>query len=149
MSTAMKTALSLVLTLLPACSLGGGQRNDSGTVHATAPVAERELTSAAELEGVWRSIETAGVLDEVGRAYLYAFRAGGQYSAAILVDAEGGYEWITVGGAYHFAEGRLDLGEGTPSFRATRAGLELHLQASEGSLRLRPLFHVSTEESDR
>jgi len=123
--------------------LGGCLSSNGGhALDEPAPVAPLPETIPApeELVGVWESTQLSGGLDEVARAFVYAIREDGEYTAAVLVDAETGYEWLALAGGYDYADGVLDLGPGAPSFMVRKQGTLLLFRGDAGNLVLRPFL---------
>jgi len=132
-----------LLALLPLLALascfgpGGGHALDEAPVVELPP---ETVPTPQELVGVWKSAQLSGGLDEVARAFVYAFRSDGGYTAAVLVDQERDYAWLTLVGEYGYAGGVLDLGPGAPTFTVRKQGPLLRLTGDEGGLVLTPFL---------
>ncbi|MEW6741541.1 MAG: hypothetical protein AB1486_02185 [Planctomycetota bacterium] len=146
----MRSVLLIVVTTggcLAGC-VGAGEKDlapshsSSSATEAMVPPVER-VPAAQELAGVWRSVAISGDLDEMARSFLYAIQEDGSYTAAVLVDAEGGYEWLTLAGTYEYEGGVLDLGGGSPSFTVRERGDVLVFRSSHGELLLRAFLDDS------
>lgn len=130
-------ALSPVLALASCFGPGGGHALDEAPVALLPP---ETVPTPEELVGVWKSARLSGGLDEVARAFVYAFRSDGGYSAAVLVDQGRDYEWLTLAGEYAYEDGELDLGPGAPTFTVRRQGPLLRFTGDEGGLLLTPFL---------
>ena len=98
-----------------------------------------QAATSDDLLGAWATTRTEGDLASAGVRYEFLFNPEGTYYLVVLVDSPQGLQFQVLHGEWTVEQGQLDLGEGSPHFRAESSADFLRLSATRGRLVLEPL----------
>ncbi|MGE3174147.1 MAG: hypothetical protein AB7O97_16080 [Planctomycetota bacterium] len=137
--SAGRRLLGLVpLALLPACYASNVVAEQDRAVALQALPTEWRPAAAADLDGLFESIEIRGDAALSLRKVYYWFSADGVYTGAALVDGDDAVAFQTLNGEWLLdADGlRLDGGDAVPTMAAPVTGTPTHVRidAEGGSL---------------